>query len=116
MAKWNYNNHLKKQSGKFNLYPGLLRVIYRESKKCHLDADGNFEIMGSTKMRTECDDVKCSFHAHSWFQGRSWNDWALLEYMELDHKEKEILTHYPSMVLGFVQFSKEEEICAVVHT
>ena len=36
--------------------------------------------------------------------------------MELDHEEKETFKHYPSMVLGFVNFLKEEEVCVVVYT
>ena len=116
MVKWNYNNSLKKQSGNVNLHPELLCVIYRESKRRHLDANGNFEVMGFTKLRTECDKVKCSFHAHPWFQGKSWNDWVLVEYAELDHEEKETFKYYPSMVLGFVQFLKDEEVCAVIRT
>ena len=96
---------MKKQSGNFNLHPDLLCVIYRESKKHYLHADGNFKVVGFTKLRTEYEDVKCSFHAHPWFQGKSWNDWVLVEYMELDGDGKETFKHYPSMVLGFVQFS-----------
>ena len=64
--------------------------------------EGNFEIMGFTRLRTECDDVKCSFHAHSWFQEKCWNDLALVEYMELDGEGKETFKYYPSMVPGFV--------------
>ena len=36
--------------------------------------------------------------------------------MELDHENKEFFKHYLSMVLGFVQSVKEEEVCAAVCT
>ena len=34
--------------------------------------------------------------------------------MTLDHEQKKTFKHYPSIVLGFVQLAKKEEVCAVV--
>ena len=36
--------------------------------------------------------------------------------VELDGDGNETFTHYPSMVLGFVQFSKECEVSATIRT
>ena len=96
------------------LHPDLLRVIYRETKTRNL---GNgCMIVGFTEMRTECDKLKCTFHANPWYQGGPWYDWAYVQYLEETSVGNEITRYYPSLVLGFVQFDGDEEYHAVIRT
>ena len=39
-----------------------------------------------------------------------------MEYMELDGEGKERFKHFPSMILGFVQFLKGKEVSAFIRT
>ena len=66
-------------------------------------------------MRTECNGQKCNFHAHPWFNGAPWYDWGYIAYMIADENGGEVLKHYPSLILGFVQID-DEEVMAVVRT
>ena len=111
-VKWDYDGRSKKSSALFNLHPDLLRVLYREISK--RGREGCF-IVEFTKMRTECNGLKCNFHAHPWFNGAQWYDWGYLAYMIEDENGGEELKHYPSLILGFVQIN-DEEVKAVVRT
>ena len=77
--KWNWDNKTKKSSSKYDLHPDLLRVIFRETKARHLD--NGCVLVGFTEMRTECDKMKCAFHANPWYQGGPWYDWAYEQYL-----------------------------------
>ena len=78
-------------------------MIYSESKTRHLGRHGNFEVMGFTRLKIECDDGEFLFRAHPWYQGKPWHDWAFVKYAEEDKHGNDCSIDYPSLILGFVQ-------------
>ena len=104
IVKWGHDNVARSRSENYILHPDLLQVVYFESKKRHLDCHGNFEVMGFTRLKMDCDDDEFLFHAHPWYQGKPWHDWAFVEYTKKD-KYGDCFIRYPSLILRFVQLS-----------
>ena len=91
-------------------------MIYSESKTRHLGRHGNFEVMGFTRLKIECDDGEFLFRAHPWYQGKPWHDWAFVKYAKEDKHGNDWFIHYPSLTLGFVQLPDDDEVSAVIRT
>ena len=114
IMKWSSDKKNKQKSNKYELHPDLLRVIFRETRKRNLD--NGCTIIGYTEMATSCDDMKCTFRAHPWYQGGPWYDWAYVQFLEQDSVGNEIIQYFPSLILGFIQFVGDEEYHAVIRT
>jgi hypothetical protein len=114
--KWCHDNDARSKSGKYSLHSDLLRVVYSEAKKRNLDCHGTFEVMGYTRLKMYCDDDEFLFYAHPWYQGKKWHDWALVEYVEKDRDGNDCFVHYPSLILGFIQFPNDNEVSTVIRT
>ena len=108
---WMWKNNIKQKSDKYVLHPDLLREIYRKIQNKNLT---KCKLTGFTKMRTQYNDLPCVFHAHPWFGGGPWYDWAYVELMEDDVDGKEVKMYYPSLILGFIKFTDEDEHHAVI--
>ena len=83
------------------------------------DAGSEISVVGNTEMKVKCGDMLCTFHAYPMFQGKPWYDWAYVQYVDDDNNtlndDNISSSYYPSLILGFIQFSGEETM-AVIRT
>ena len=53
-------------------------------------------------MRTKCDKLPCTFHAHPWFGGSPWYDWAYVEFAKEGSNSDVRKKYDPLLILGFI--------------
>ena len=114
---WSSNNKAKSQLGCFGPAQPLLNTIFSEASKAKVS--GEFKVVCYTEMKTECEGIDVNFRACPHYQGRSWYDWAMINFNELVGKKNEQVEQnqsYPSELHGFLKFPWSPRYYAAVTT
>jgi len=97
--KWMSHDKQKQGDSRYNLYPDLLWVAFRETMRNGLTG---CKIIGFTDMKIESNKSSCLYRARPYFGGNIWYDFAYVEFVEHDVNGNNSQKIYPSLILGFM--------------